>query len=120
MDIGRQATATFIELHKEFGDAVMNERTCNCWYKDIQNGLDSCELDGGQGAPVSALTEETINTGAVMICTDPHLTVGQLAFMLDKSIRNVHLLFHNRLKRFTCLRLLNSMFVNTSTETEPS
>lgn len=73
----------------------MSVRTCYHWYKAFQNGWDSWELEGGPGAPVSALTEETINTGAVMICTDPHMTIRQHAFMLDILIGSVHTLLHD-------------------------
>lgn len=95
--LGKSAKDTFSDLRRAFGDAVMSERTCYRWYKDFQNGRDSCELEGGPGASVSALTEETINTGAVMIRTDPHLTIRQLAVLLDISIGSVHTLLHDHL-----------------------
>ncbi|KAG8256295.1 hypothetical protein J6590_071811 [Homalodisca vitripennis] len=50
----------------------------------------NCEFEGGPGAPIAALTEETINAGGVVIHTDPHLTIRQLAIMLDISIGSVH------------------------------
>lgn len=68
----------------------MSERTCYRWYTDFQNGWDTWELDGGTGtgALVSEITEETMNTGAMMIRTNPQLTVTQLVVVL-KINKNV-------------------------------
>lgn len=93
----KSATDTYSDLKKAYGIDAMSERTCFRWHKDFKDGRESCELEGGPGAPVSALTEETINTGGVMIRTDPHLTIRQLAIMLDISIGSVHTLMHDHL-----------------------
>lgn len=96
--LGKSATDTYIDLKKAYGNDVMSERTCFRWHKDFKNGRESCELEGGPGAPVSALSEETINTCGVMIHTDPHLTIRQLADMLDISVGSAHTLLHDNLK----------------------
>ncbi|KAG8292804.1 hypothetical protein J6590_030258 [Homalodisca vitripennis] len=61
--LGKSATDTYSDLKKAFGIDAMSERTCVRWHKDFKNGRESCELEGGPGDPVSALTEETINNG---------------------------------------------------------
>lgn len=93
----KNATKTFKELTMAFGDTTMSKRTCFRWHRLFKNGRESCELEGGEGAPVTALTEETINTAGVMIRTDPRLTVRQLARMLDISIGSVHTILHDHL-----------------------
>jgi len=79
--LGKSSTDTYSDLKKAFGNDAMSERTCFRWHRDFKNGRESCELEGGPGAPVSALTEETINTAGVMIHTDPHLTIRRLAIL---------------------------------------
>lgn len=64
---------------------------------DFHNGQDSCDLEGGPGTPVSAPTKEKINTGAMMIQRNPHLTIRQHAVLLQISIGSVHTLFRNLL-----------------------
>ncbi len=58
---------------------------------------DSCELQGGPGAPVTALSDATINTAGCLITTDPHLTNQEFAGTLDISLGNVHTLLHDHL-----------------------
>lgn len=93
----KTATETYHELKKAFGNDTMAQRTCYRWHKSFLSGRDSCELQGGDGAPVTALTDIIINTGAAMIRTDPRLTVRELATMLDISVGSVHTLLSNHL-----------------------
>ncbi len=65
------AVETYDELKKGFDDETMTERTCFCWHPMFLKGRESCELQGGKGAPVTALTEVNIYTGAAVIRTDP-------------------------------------------------
>ncbi len=62
-----------------------------------RKGRDSCELQGGRGAPVTALNDVTINTAGCLIATDPHLTTRELAGILDISLGSVHTLLHDHL-----------------------
>jgi len=66
----KTATETYHELKKAFGDDTMAQRMCYRWHKSFLSGRDSCELQGGDGAPIIALTDIIINTGAFMIRTD--------------------------------------------------
>ncbi len=45
---------------------------------------------GNPKALMTSLTKQTINTGATTIFDDPHLTVRQLASLIDISIRRTH------------------------------
>lgn len=71
----------------------------------LESGRGSCELEGGPGRPVTALTVKTINTGAAMICTDPHLTFLEVAALLSISTGSIHtfLVEHSKTSRL-CIR----------------
>jgi len=75
----------------------MSKRTCFRWHNAFHNGRESCEVEGGLGAPITALTKEIINTGCVIIRMDTHLTVKQLATLLDKSVGSAHTLLNDNL-----------------------
>lgn len=95
--LGKSATETFNMIKTAFGEASMARSVCFRWHQEFKNGRENCELQGGPGAPISALTEETINTGAVIIRTDPRLTIVQLAHILDISVGSVFTLLHKHL-----------------------
>lgn len=88
----KSAVTTYNDLKIAFGNDVMGRSTCFRWHKLYSDGRQSCELQGGDGAPVTALTEENINTGAAMIRTDPRLTVRELASYLRISVGSTHTL----------------------------
>ncbi len=75
------------------------KRMCFHWHLAYE-GRESCELQGRKGAPVTMLTEMNINTRAAIICTDPRLTVWELAQMLDISIGSTHTLLKDYLHMF--------------------
>ncbi|KAG8280004.1 hypothetical protein J6590_091725 [Homalodisca vitripennis] len=60
----------YSDLKKAFGIDAMSEGTCFRWHKNFKNGRETCELEGGPGDPVSAITEETTNAWGVTIHTD--------------------------------------------------
>jgi len=93
----KNATETYSELQKALKDVTMSKGMCFRWHNASRNGRESCEVEGGPGTPVSALTEEIINTGGVMIRMDPHLTIRQLVTLLDISVGSAHTLLNDNL-----------------------
>ncbi len=75
----------------------MSKVTCLQWHAAFRKGRDSCELQGGPDAPVTVLSDVTINTAGCLIATDPHLTTRELAGILDISLGTVHTLLHDHL-----------------------
>lgn len=64
-------------------------------------GVKRSELRGAPGTPVVELSEETINTGAVIIHTDPRLIILQLSNILKLSVGSAFTLLHKNLKMST-------------------
>ena len=81
---------TYDDLKQAFGNDAMSRAFCFRWFKDFKDGREDPELQGGDGAPVTAFTEETVNTAAAMIKTDRRLTVRQIARLLDISLGSAH------------------------------
>ncbi len=77
------------------------------WYNKFKRGWKSVELMGGPGAPTTVLTKQTFNTGATVILDNPHLTVRQLASLLDISIESSLTLL---LTTLSCVCLMDSMY----------
>ncbi len=48
-------------LKNVFGDACMKQSSYLRWHSKFWNGRESYKLEGGPGAPVTVLSEETIN-----------------------------------------------------------
>ncbi len=75
----------------------MSKVTCLQWHVAFRKGRDSCELQDGPSAPVTALSDMTINTAGCLIATNPYLTTRELAGILDISLESVHTLLHDHL-----------------------
>ncbi len=93
----KKPVETYCELKKVYGDACMSKVTCLQWHVAFQKSRDSCELQRSPGAPVTALSDMTINTAGCLITTNPHLTTRELASILDISLESVHTLLHDYL-----------------------
>ncbi len=92
----------------------MKKSTCLRWHSKFY-GQESCELKGGPGMPVIALTKGKINTVDQLITTDLHLTTRQLVQILY-FIRHFAHNFTQLFKYFTCLCTLDTMSVNAKTK----
>ena len=90
--LGKSASETKELLKEAFGESTMSQATIYRWYESFKSGRKSAELEGGPGAPCTALTEVTINTSAAIIREDPHLTVRQFATLLNISVGSAHTL----------------------------
>ncbi len=75
----------------------MSKVTCLQWHTAFQKGRDSCELQGGPSALVTAQSDMTIDTAGCLIATNHHLTIRELAGILDTSLGSVHTLLHDHL-----------------------
>lgn len=63
------------------------------WHKEFTNGQRSCESQGAPGVPITALTEEPVNTEAVILLRDPRLTTRNSSILLNICWKNFCLLF---------------------------
>ncbi len=95
--VQKKPVKTYRELKKMYGDACMSEVMCLQWHAAFRKSRDSCELQGGPSAPVTALSDVTVNTAGCLIVTDHHLNTRELAGILDISLGSVHTLLHDHL-----------------------
>ncbi len=77
-------------LYTAYNKSVMSQASIYCWYNEFKSGMKSMKLMGRCGASTTALTKQTINTGATIIFDDPRLTLRQHALLLDISIGSAH------------------------------
>ncbi len=73
-------------LDAAYNESAISQARIYHWYSKFKSGRKSVDLIMGRKPPTSALTKQTINISATMIFDDAHLTVRQLALLLDISI----------------------------------
>ncbi len=71
---------------KEMLNATNNESAMSQGSTNLKVVEKMQKLKDRPDAPITVLTKPAINIGATMILDDPHLTVRQLASLLDISI----------------------------------
>ncbi len=81
-------------LNAADNESVMSQASNYCRFG---RGRKSVELIRGHCAPMTVLTEQSVNTGTTMILHDPHLTARQLALLLGILIGNMHTLLSTKL-----------------------
>ncbi len=75
-------------LDAAYNESAMSQASAYHWYNKFKSSRKNAELMGRPGAPIKALTEQMINTCIIMILDDPHLTVRQIASLLDISVES--------------------------------
>ena len=75
-----------------YGEFVLPYSTARRWFKLFKDGRQSISKEGGPGAPVTALTEENINTAAVIVREDRRITLRTLSEILKISLGATHML----------------------------
>lgn len=80
----------YADFTHTFGEDVMSRATYFRWCKDFKKGREDPELQDGNGAPISVLSEVTFNTAEAMIKIYSRFPVRQLVQYLTISVGSRH------------------------------
>jgi len=87
---GRTRMETLGIIRATYGEHAMTRPTIYRWYDAFEKGRETARLRGGPGAPITKLTETTINTCRALLVEDPSFRLVELASILDISVGSAH------------------------------
>lgn len=76
-------------IQEASGECVLSYSPARRWFKMFKEGRQSISKEGGPGAPV---TEQNINTAAVIVREDRRITLRSLSEVLNISLDATHTL----------------------------
>lgn len=109
----KSAQETVDLLREAYKDDCLGDSTIFRWYNSFTEGRESAELIPPSGRPVTASTEVNTNTIAVLMQEDRHLTVAEIASIMNISVGTAHSILKDKLQLSrVCARLVPHMLTS--------
>ena len=71
------------ELTTAYGEDVVSYSTVALWVRRFSNGRESLEDDSRDGCPIAIVTRENIDAVRELVNDDPHVSIADIADVLD-------------------------------------
>ncbi|PSN51222.1 hypothetical protein C0J52_13653 [Blattella germanica] len=81
----KNATGNYDDLKRVYGDSKISRRACFPWHNDFKHGRESAELQGVAGAPITAITDTSINTAGCVHNARLHAANAVTEFLVQKG-----------------------------------
>ena len=116
--LNKTSAEAYEMLQEAYGEFVLPYSTARRWFKMFKDGRKSISKEGGPGAPVIALTEENINTAAVIVREDRRITLRTLSEIMNISLGATHMLVTEKLHmRRVCARWVPRLLIPEQKDT---
>ena len=105
--LGLNATQIHEELIAAYGDDYVSYPTIVCWLRAFFAGRESLEDNPRSGRPITAGTQDNIDAVKDLVDEDPHISIDNIATIVDISRGSVHTILEQHLR----LRKISSRWV---------